>query len=66
MTVDRVLELRSSSLRHANYICPRCGNPNYMRWLNNVMSDDFDLKCINCNSYFLSRDLYVGKHEKKG
>lgn len=32
-------------------ICPRCKNPNYMVSLANV-SDAFQYKCTNCNSYF--------------
>lgn len=63
MTVDQVLILRSKSMRPANYVCPVCRNPNYMRWMN--VESEYDLKCINCNHYFHSNELYVGKHEKK-
>jgi len=55
----------------ANYVCPVCGNPNYMRWLPQGMSTIYDLKCINCNTYFKHNQFdlttrYVGKHEHKG
>ena len=45
-------------LEPANIVCPTCGNANYMRHLigNNV--DYFDLKCMNCNSYFNFDELY--------
>lgn len=61
----------------ANYVCPVCGNPNYMRWLPKgafsyeTYQISYDLKCLNCNSYFQHNQFdmataYIGKHEKKG
>lgn len=38
-------------LEPANYICPICGNGSYLRYLDKL-SKKYDLKCINCNSYF--------------
>ena len=44
------------NLHGTNRICPRCKNPNYMVSLVGV-SDVFQYKCINCNSYFTFDDL---------
>lgn len=42
----------------ANIVCPACGNANYMRHLIGKDVGHFDLKCINCNSYFNFDELY--------
>ena len=34
----------------ANRICPHCGNPNYVRFLDD--NSAYTFKCINCNYYF--------------
>lgn len=45
-------------LEYANCICPKCKNGNYMRWLGGH-SAEYDVKCINCNSYFTIEELQV-------
>lgn len=44
------------NLYRTNRICPRCKNPNYMVSLVGV-SDIFQYKCTNCNSYFTYDDF---------
>lgn len=44
------------NLYETNRICPMCRNPNYMVSLLGV-SDVFQYKCTNCNSYFTFDDL---------
>jgi len=44
-------------MKEANFICPVCGNGNYMRWLPLVLESEYKLKCINCNHYFRPEDL---------
>ena len=43
-------------LKYTNHICPKCNNPNYMVSLVGV-SDIFQYKCMNCNSYFTYDDF---------
>ena len=48
-------------LEYANIVCPKCGNGNYMRHMvaeKNEQKSAFDLKCINCNSYFKYSDVF--------
>ena len=42
----------------ANVVCPKCGNGNYMRHLVGKGVGRLNMKCINCNSYFNSDELY--------
>lgn len=49
-------------LEPLNIVCPKCGNPRYMRYLvfdhlTTVKDEYFDVKCINCNTYFRSQDF---------
>ena len=48
----------SFKLEPINHICPRCGKGQYMRALIGDNVGDLDVKCINCNTYFKSADLY--------
>ena len=49
------------TLEPANIVCPKCGNPNYMRHLIGANVGELDMKCINCNSYFNFDELYKKK-----
>ena len=51
-------------LEPANIVCPKCGNPNYMRHLIGWNVGHLDMKCINCNSYFNFDELCGQKIEK--
>lgn len=51
-------------LEPANIVCPKCGNPNYMRHLVGKGVGHLDMKCINCNSYFNFDELCGQKIEK--
>lgn len=51
-------------LEPANIVCPKCGNPNYMRHLIGWNVGHLDMKCINCNSYFNFDELRGQKIEK--
>ena len=52
------------NLLKANFICPRCKNPKYIVSLSGV-SDDFQYKCTNCNSYFTFDDFTSSTSTKK-
>lgn len=45
-------------LEPANIVCPACGNANYMHHLIGENIGYWDMKCINCNSYFNFDELY--------
>lgn len=45
-------------LEYSNLICPKCGNGNYMRHLVGKDVGELNVKCINCNSYFKSSEVY--------
>lgn len=45
-------------LEPANIVCPTCGNKNYMHHLIGKNVGYWDMKCINCNSYFNFDELY--------
>ena len=51
-----------------NRICPRCGNPNWMRRIVGNKSDGvgrLNVKCLNCMSYFNEDELIeTAKQEK--
>ena len=49
------------TLEPANIVCPKCGNPNYMRHRVGEGVGKLDMKCINCNSYFNFDELYKHK-----
>lgn len=54
-------------MRPANLICPRCHSGSYMRYLDEL-SYLYDVKCINCNSYFkldelANNDFYDEEYE---
>ena len=40
-----------------NIICPKCGNPNYMRLMSGANVGKLNVVCTNCNSYFAFNDL---------
>ena len=52
-------------LEPANIVCPRCGDPRYMRHLVGQYVGSYDIKCINCNTYFKSEELYGICHSAK-
>ena len=39
-------------LKPINYICPKCKNANYMRLIEGKNVGRYNVKCINCNSYY--------------
>lgn len=41
-----------------NLICPNCDRPGYMYKMSGPNVGAIDVKCINCNSYFRSSELY--------
>ena len=45
-------------LEPVNIVCPNCGSGSYMRHLIGENVGYLDMKCINCNSYFNSDELY--------
>ena len=45
-------------LEPVNIVCPNCGSGSYMRHLIGKNVGYLDMKCINCNSYFNSDELY--------
>ena len=45
-------------LEPANIVCPTCGNGNYMHHLIGKNVGYWDMKCLNCNSYFNFDELY--------
>lgn len=46
------------TLEPINIVCPHCGNVGYMRHLVGKGVGRLDIKCINCNSYFNSDELF--------
>ena len=46
-----------TGMEFANLICPRCGNGKYMRYLPSELQSEFDVKCINCNTYWRLSDF---------
>ncbi len=46
-----------TGMEFANLICPRCGNGKYMRYLPSELQSEFDVKCINCNTYWRMSDF---------
>ena len=48
-------------LETMNAVCPKCHNGNYMRYM--IHDDGFthfpyEVKCINCNSYFTKKQVF--------
>lgn len=39
-------------LEPTNIVCPACGNPNHMRRIIGENVEYFNVKCLNCLSYF--------------
>lgn len=46
-----------TTLKPINRICPNCGNGNYMRFLNGEHVGRLNVKCLNCNHYFVYDEL---------
>lgn len=40
-------------MKQTNIICPRCGNGNCMRILENKNVGELNVVCLNCQSYYL-------------
>jgi len=45
------------TLEPVNAICPKCGNPNYMRHIP-WAKGELRFKCLNCLRYFTFKDLH--------
>ena len=48
-------------LEYAYGICPNCKQGNYLRYLihnDGMMHPPYEIKCINCNSYFTIADIH--------
>lgn len=53
-------------LEYAYGVCPKCKNVNYLRYLihnDGLIHKPFEIKCINCNSYFTKEDI-IGSGEE--
>ena len=55
-------------LEYVNFVCPHCGNGNYMRHLIATRSQEKiangTIKCINCNRYFNLNELTEMEKDK--
>ena len=52
-------------LEPLNIVCPKCGKAGYMRHLVGEGVGKIDVKCINCNSYYYSSELYKLPEKKQ-
>ena len=53
-------------LEYAYGVCPKCNRGNYLRYLihkDGLIHKPYEIKCINCNSYFTKEDIF-GKGEE--
>ena len=48
-----------------NFVCPRCGNGNYTRYMRGKNIGEYNIKCLNCNAYFKSSEFYGNREVKK-
>ena len=47
-------------LEYAYGVCPKCKGNNYLRYLihkDGLIHKPYEIKCINCNSYFAKEDI---------
>ena len=47
-------------LEYAYGVCPKCKSVNYLRYLihnDGLIHKPYEIKCINCNSYFAKKDI---------
>ena len=57
--------MTSIAFEPLNIVCPICGSGNYMRRMIGRNVKDLDIKCLNCNTYFRSRDLINPSNKEK-
>lgn len=53
-------------LEYAYGACPKCGRKDYLRYLihnDGLIHKPYEIKCINCNSYFSKNDILGGGEE---
>ena len=53
-------------LEYAYGVCPKCKSVHYLRYLihnDGLIHKPYEIKCINCNSYFAKEDI-LGSGEK--
>ena len=55
-------------LEYAYGVCPKCKRGNYLRYLihyDGLIHKPYEIKCINCNSYFSKEDVLGRVEETK-
>lgn len=53
-------------LEYAYGVCPKCKVNNYLRYLihnDGLIHKPYEIKCINCNSYFAKEDIFGSGEE---
>ena len=53
-------------LEYAYGVCPNCKVSNYLRYLihnDGLIHKPYEIKCINCNSYFAKEDIFGSGEE---
>jgi hypothetical protein len=53
-------------LEYAYGVCPKCKGNNYLRYLirkDGLIHKPYEIKCINCNSYFTKEDIFGSGEE---
>lgn len=53
-------------LEYAYGVCPKCKVNNYLRYLihnDGLVHKPYEIKCLNCNSYFAKEDIFGSKEE---
>lgn len=53
-------------LEYAYGVCPKCKRFHYLRYLihnDGLIHKPYEIKCINCNSYFAKEDIFGSEEE---